>query len=154
MGKNTGSEDAGIDRKSHMGYDQTAWSGLPLRGAIAGALTGHLFVAVSIKGDLLSASRNLASGPRNRCALMRPAYRAYRCGTAAPRRAWRGANAAGRHVGVGNAHLDPPRRARYRGQHHQTQSASKAASLASSSRRRMSRPKIDKRTRGLSSWPR
>jgi hypothetical protein len=72
MGKNTGSEDAGIDRKSHMGYDQTAWSGLPLRGAIAGALTGHLFVAVSIKGDLLSASRNLASGPRNRCALMSP----------------------------------------------------------------------------------
>jgi hypothetical protein len=40
MGKNTGSEDAGIDRKSHMGYDQTAWSGLPLRGAIAGALLG------------------------------------------------------------------------------------------------------------------
>jgi hypothetical protein len=30
-------------------------------GAIAGALTGLLFVAVSIKSDLLSASRNLSS---------------------------------------------------------------------------------------------
>jgi hypothetical protein len=28
MGKNTGSEDAGIDRKSHMGYDQNRVVGI------------------------------------------------------------------------------------------------------------------------------
>ena len=45
-----------------MGYDQLAWSGFAATlGAIAGALTGLLFVAVSIKSDLLGASRNLAS---------------------------------------------------------------------------------------------
>jgi hypothetical protein len=45
-----------------MGYDQTAWSGFAATlGAISGALTGLLFVAVSIKSDLLSASRNLSS---------------------------------------------------------------------------------------------
>jgi hypothetical protein len=45
-----------------MGYDQTAWSGFAATlGAIAGALTGLLFVALSIKSDLLSCSRNLSS---------------------------------------------------------------------------------------------
>ena len=42
-----------------MGYDQSAWSGTA--GAIAGGLTGLLFVALSIKSDLLSASRHLRS---------------------------------------------------------------------------------------------
>jgi uncharacterized membrane protein len=45
-----------------MGYDQSAWSGFAgTLGAVAGALTGLLFVAVSIKSDVLSASRNLSS---------------------------------------------------------------------------------------------
>jgi len=45
-----------------MGYDQTAWAGFAATlGAIAGALTGLLFVTVSIKGDLLSRSQNLSS---------------------------------------------------------------------------------------------
>jgi hypothetical protein len=45
-----------------MGYDQTAWSGFAATaGAIAGGLTGLLFVALSIKSDVLSASRNLRS---------------------------------------------------------------------------------------------
>jgi hypothetical protein len=45
-----------------MGFDQTAWSGSAATlGAIAGALTGLLVVAVSINSDLLSASRNLSS---------------------------------------------------------------------------------------------
>jgi hypothetical protein len=45
-----------------MGYDQATWSGFAgTLGAIAGALAGLLFVAVSIKSELLSASRNLSS---------------------------------------------------------------------------------------------
>ena len=45
-----------------MGYDQAAWAGFAgTLGAVAAALAGLLFVAVSIKSDVLSASRNLSS---------------------------------------------------------------------------------------------
>lgn len=45
-----------------MRYDQAAWSDFAdVLVAIAGALTGLLFVAVSIKADLLASSRNLSA---------------------------------------------------------------------------------------------
>ena len=45
-----------------MGYMASMWLGLGgALAAVAGALTGLLFVALSVKGDVLSASRNLSS---------------------------------------------------------------------------------------------
>ena len=45
-----------------MGYDQSLWSGFAgTLEAVADALAGLSFVAVSIKSELLSASRNLTS---------------------------------------------------------------------------------------------
>ena len=45
-----------------MGYMASMWLGFGgALAAVAGALTGLLFVALSVKGDVLSASRNLSS---------------------------------------------------------------------------------------------
>ena len=45
-----------------MGYAVSMWSGFgEALAAVAGALTGLLFVAVSVKSDVLSASRSLSS---------------------------------------------------------------------------------------------
>lgn len=45
-----------------MGYGSAMWLGFgEVLGAIAGALTGLLFVAVSVKSDVLAASRRLTS---------------------------------------------------------------------------------------------
>jgi hypothetical protein len=45
-----------------VGYMALMWLGFGgALAAVAGALTGLLFVALSVKGDVLSASRNLSS---------------------------------------------------------------------------------------------
>ena len=45
-----------------MGYTVSTWSGFgEALAAVAGALAGLLFVAVAVKGDVLSASRSLSS---------------------------------------------------------------------------------------------
>ena len=45
-----------------MGYAVSMWLGFgEVLAAVAGALTGLLFVAVSVKSDVLSASRSLTS---------------------------------------------------------------------------------------------
>ena len=45
-----------------MGYTTAAWAGFgETLAAVAGALTGLLFVALSVKSDVLAASRSLSS---------------------------------------------------------------------------------------------